>query len=362
MMRTIVQHEVSPDVWGKTLARFPGGKMTETVATERRPPKGWADRLAAVFGLPRVLSWGRNGARSGAAWFAAQTSLDVACADALADALDAMDYSDNGDPKIASFCAENVRMVEGKAIVLTSYSYDDGEVDVWEIRRQKEELDAARADGWKKILAAADAVDGLPCCTIAGQKDFLSFPARWVVKASSSDDGYRSDGAGGQYYAGQAKSAYSVRSEHLELAPGWRDLWERAKNPSSVADATAEIIAALGGNPSEKAKAAIAEIFAAQAAAQAAAKAAIQAAEQARLDEKAAQEAECKRLSGLYSKQLGAFAPVMRCGNGDYAVWTGHYYATPCADGWMSDDGNKLSDSDVRSELVLNKSSLECYK
>jgi hypothetical protein len=54
-------------------------------------------------------------------------------------------------------------------------------------------------------------------------------PARWVESASMSDDGYRSDGEGGQYYAGVSQSAHSVRSSRVELRADWQARWDAAQ-------------------------------------------------------------------------------------------------------------------------------------
>jgi len=105
---------------------------------------------------------------------------------------------------------------------------------------------AAVAAAWAQVEDMAGSaslpVDRSNIFGSTSRADCGDYPARWVESARMSDDGYRSDGEGGQYYAGVSPSAYSVRSTRLELRSDWQERWDTAQ---ASAETLASFVAAF---------------------------------------------------------------------------------------------------------------------
>lgn len=99
--------------------------------------------------------------------------------------------------------------------------------------RAEAERQAAIAAAWSNVETLAQRaslpVDRSSIYGSTSRAECGDRPARWVESASMSDDGYLSDGEGGQYYAGVSQSAHSVRSARLELRADWQARWDAAQ-------------------------------------------------------------------------------------------------------------------------------------
>lgn len=96
------------------------------------------------------------------------------------------------------------------------------------------------AEGWERLIAyAREANLPVDASEIYGQtsaRDSGTYPARWIIRSGSSDDGRMSDGDGGSYYAGQSPSVRDVQSRRLELRADWAAKWESTSDKVVVAE------------------------------------------------------------------------------------------------------------------------------
>lgn len=108
------------------MKKFPGGTLRESQETVNRPPVGWAEKLAGLFGHDRAVAWGSQAWKHDPKEF--QRYVDAGnLEDTLRSAL-LMSFEgyDLGDKEVSDYARANCDYAK-QVVTVTTYTYDDGE-------------------------------------------------------------------------------------------------------------------------------------------------------------------------------------------------------------------------------------------
>ncbi len=110
----------------ETILKFPGGKFGLTEETVNRPPVGWAEKLAGLFGLDRAIAWGSQAWKHDPKEFQRYVDAGI-LEDTLQTALlSALDGYDLNDKEVSDYARANCDYSK-QVVQVKTYTYDDGE-------------------------------------------------------------------------------------------------------------------------------------------------------------------------------------------------------------------------------------------